>query len=481
MRADQQRLSLEVKVIQDFDFPEKRPDAAKNIHFMLESIRFLFKEYRRFPTQQELQDRTLFAPRTMKGYLQYVAKEWGLLEEGEAGQHYYEQVVFQCLVKYGEIVIADYSIPHIEMTSEFREDLEALPVLANLISGVKSMLRISASASQPDNETMLRLEHLVTKLEKIRMASGPIFRQAQEILGFDLPDTYFRAGGEHPVWDQHKQALFLNDQTGPHPDNLAALQGVLGEEFLLNAKVQPPNQLFTKLNGNIVVLGGPASELLSRVHLGFSGSTYDQFLRRTDLLPLPFWANQNVHEVRGRATRIFRNYRTGEVVTSSRPNWTIDTGDPSHSYVPEVESADKPYLKTDYLLITRLRNCLLDDKDGSYFTSIAGAHGVGTKAIQLLMGASIDRVHRELLHDIDRELQGASEFQILIKVSEIDQLVTGFEPKRLRLEAAVPLHITDEKYAALHQWIQRQLQRIKQSVPDGQNPDGGSKVPSRNW
>ena len=116
-------------MIQVFDFPEKRPDAKKNIQLMLESIRTLFKEYRRFPTQQELQDRTRFAPRTLKGYLQYVAKEWGLLEEGEGGQHYYEQVVFQCLVKYGEIEIADYSIPHIEITQEFREGLEALPAL----------------------------------------------------------------------------------------------------------------------------------------------------------------------------------------------------------------------------------------------------------------------------------------------------------------------------------------------------------------
>ena len=466
-------------MIQDFDFPEKRPDAKKNILHMLESIRALFKEYRRFPTQQELQDRTRFAPRTLKAYLHDVARDWRLLEEGEAGQHYYEQVVFQCLVKFGEIEIADYNIPHIDITPEFRESLEAVPKLERLITAYKSMLRISASASQPDNETMLRLEHLVIELEKLRMASGPSFRQAQEILGLDLPDTYFRAGGEHPVWDQHKQALFLNDQTGPHPDNLAALQGVLGEEFLLNAKVQPPNQLYTKPNGNIVVLGSPASELLSRIHLGFSGSTYDQFLHRTDLLPLPFRTNQNVHEVRGRATRIFRNYRTGEVVTSNRPNWTIDTGDPSHRYIPEVESADKPYLKTDFLLITRLRNCLTDDKGGSYFTSIGGAHGVGTKAIQLLMGASIDRLHRQLLHDIDRELQGANEFQILIKVSEIDQFVTGFEPKRLHLEAAVPLHISDEQYAALHQWIQRQLQRIKQSMPDGQNPDQVSNVPSR--
>jgi hypothetical protein len=467
-------------VIQDFDFPDRRPDAARNIQFMLESIRSLFKEHHRFPTQQELQDRTRFATRTLKAYLQYVAKEWGLLEEGEGGQHYYEHVVFQCLVKYGEIEIADFSVPHIEITPEFREDLEALPALANLISGVKSLLRISASASQPDNETMLRLEHLVIELEKIRMVSGPTFRRAQEILGFYLPDTYFRAGGEHPVWDQHKQALFLNDQTGPHPDNLAALQGVLGEEFLLNAKIQPPNQLFTRPGGNIVVLGSPASELLSRIHLGYSGSTYDQFLHRTDLLPLPFWTNQNVHEVKGRATRIFRNYRTGEVVTSSRPNWTINTDDPSYRYIPEVESADKPYLKTDYLLITRLRNCLTDDKDGSYFTSIAGAHGVGTKAIQLLMGATVDRLHRELLHDIDRELQGASEFQILIKVSEIDQRVTGFEPKRLQLEAAVPLRITDEQYAALHQWIQRQLQTIKQSVLDDQKPEEGSHRPASN-
>lgn len=455
--------------MQDFDFPDKRPDAARNIQHMLESIRLLFKEQRCFPTQQELQNRTRFAPRTLKAYLQYVAKEWGLLEEGEAGQHYYEQVVFQCLVKYGEIEITDYSIPHVEITPQFREDLEALPALANIISGVKSMLRFSASASQPDNETMLRLEHLIIELEKIRMASGPTFRQAQEILGFDLPDTYFRAGGEHPVWDQHKQAIFLNDQTGPHPDNLAALQGVLGEEFLLNAKVQPPSQLLIRPGGNIVVMGSPTSELLSRVHLGYSGSTYDQFLRRTDLLPLPFWSNQNVHEVRGRATRLFQNYRTGEVVTSNRPNWTIDTGDSSHRYIPEVESADKPYLKTDYLLITRLRNCLTTDKSASYFTSVAGAHGVGTKAIQLLLGASIDREHRQLLHDIDRELQGASEFQILIKVSEIDQRVTGFEPKRLQLEAAVPLHITDQQYAALFQWIRRQLQKINQRESDAKN------------
>ena len=69
--------------MQDFDFPEKRQEAAKNINIMLESIRSLFKEHRRFPTQQELQDRTRFATRTLKAYLQYVAKDWGLLEEGE--------------------------------------------------------------------------------------------------------------------------------------------------------------------------------------------------------------------------------------------------------------------------------------------------------------------------------------------------------------------------------------------------------------
>lgn len=189
--------------MQDFDFHGKRPDAAQNIQYMLECIRSLFKEHRRIPTQQELLERTGFQLRTLKGYLQYVAKAWKLIGEEETGQHYYEQVAFQCLVKYGEIQIADYTIPHIVITPELRESLEALPDLEKLISGVKSMLRISASASQPDNETMLRLEHLVIEWEKVRMASGPTFRQAQEIIGLDLSDTYFRAGGEHPVWDQH--------------------------------------------------------------------------------------------------------------------------------------------------------------------------------------------------------------------------------------------------------------------------------------
>lgn len=446
--------------MQDFDFSKKRPDAAQNIERMLESVRILFKEHRRIPTQQELLAHTGLQKRTLEGYLEYLAKKWNLVDEEGSRQHYY-QVIFSYLVKHGEIEVADNTVPHFEVTSEFRDSLEALPMLNKLIEAAN--LLISASASQPDQKTMLRLELLTRELEKIRLSSGPTFRHAQEILGFDLPDTYFRAGGEHPIWNPHKQAFF-NDQS-PHPDNFAALQGVLGEEFLLKAKVRQADQLLTKPEGNIVVLGSPASELLSRIHLGYFGSTYDQFRRWTDLLPLPFWANQNTYEVKGQASRIFRDYGTGKSITVARPNWSIDTSDPSVRYIPEVAPGDTPYQLTDYLLITRIRNCLTRDKSGSYFTSIAGAHGIGTKAIQLLMGASIDRAHRQLLDDIDRELQGANEYQILIQVSEIDHGKIGSEPKRLRLVEVVPLHITDQQYTFLHQCIQQQLQKINQSVP----------------
>lgn len=446
--------------------PKKRPDAQGRMHSMIAATVSFFRQHHRTALNAELLHEVrriepYISLRTLQNYIHDFAAEWEILDafgEGER-QRLSEAVQTSILIHCGEIKLAEGHEPHIAVTQELRDSLEILPALRRIVERTVYTTReltAGASAQQDADRTTLRLQHLIDTLEGIRDMSGPTFPLARELLRLDQPQTSFRAGGEHPIWDMKKQALVLNDQEGPHPDNRSGLLGVLGPEFLEPARIVHPDQLLTHLNDNLVVVGGAPSELISRIHLGYVGSTYDRFRRQTDLLPLPFWEYSDAEEVRqvsGMAARWIWDYKKLAFVKSERPNWWI-CAEGSRRYVPDVDPETRQ-LVSDYLLITRLRNCFVND-GRSKFTHIAGTHGIGTKAASLLTG-NIDVAHRQLLHDIDHELQSADEFQILLKVTEIER---AFEPKRLKLVAAVPLKISDDQYLKLHAWIRGELDRV---------------------
>jgi hypothetical protein len=204
---------------------------------------------------------------------------------------------------------------------------------------------------------------------------------------------------------EHSQATRL----APHPDNQDAL-GVLARS---DRAITTVDELRTSVGKNLVLIGSPTAERLSRIAFGYRPSDSDNGLALTDApveLPLTWWLNPQEF---GDATAV-RNVRGRG--WSSRPNWSITDRESGEVFIPQTDSSG--VLTTDYLLVTRMPNFLTTKALGEahYLLSVGGAHGTGTRAIELLLD---DRaVLARLAEGVKRVGQKA--FQALFEVGHFD-------------------------------------------------------------
>lgn len=437
----------------NFDLSSMRSDKQAAFRQLLEVARTFYRETRQLPEVADLVELTNASESSVKDHLRELADKLDI-----KGARRTPSALLRYFDICGDVQIADDGVPRFVITPELRDGLDELSALEALVEGARAI--VGTAAARHENQTLSRIDGLVRSLRELRPFSGPRFKRAQEVLRLDLPGTHYRAGGEHPFWRDLNFRRGVLGQLAPHPDNRAGLVAVLGDEFLRNAAVYDPAKLWTDLSGNIIAVGGAPSEVLSRIHLGYQGAHEDRFRRREDLVPLPFATVYHEQDALVGASAVAGRWifdtATGERVWSQRPNWPISMAGSSEQLRSVVVDGTE---QTDHLMVVRMRNCFSLEPN-SYFTSIAGPHGPGTKAIKLLMGDETDRHHRQILKDIDRELQGAEEFAILFRVPEISHTSTGSEPMRLELHAISRLSITDAQYAAHHEWIRNQLRAM---------------------
>ena len=235
----------------------------------------------------------------------------------------------------------------------------------------------------------------------------------------------------------------------PHPDDKEAMATLerLGAEVatkleLVSEIVGPKDH-----GGNLICLGSPMSNFVSREIMGYGCISSDPSLGLTRLpysSPFEF-----------RFEYIFDStYLMKEGVVTKRfvgnkehgvPNWSIKDNEKNAVLVPMTIGEN---LVSDFLLVSVLPN-IFDRKTydkGQKVIILGGTHGVGTKSIELLFK------DRSILETIEKQVAGAPYWQALVAVSD-----TFDDPKTKRTS---PRALSSKVYCSSVHTRQKELEAI---------------------
>jgi hypothetical protein len=168
-----------------------------------------------------------------------------------------------------------------------------------------------------------------------------------------------------------------------HPDNLSALDTTAFRAYGIDvhSACNVEDRLTAGIDNNLVLIGSAAAEGLSRIVFGYEPTRDDDSLiLSAPPVDLPF--KQVLDRSRISEDAEAKRFVLGYGLTR-RPNWRIESS--SRPYVPQLDNDG--WLMTDYLLVTRMRNFLSDRAfdSGQFIVSIGGTHGLGTRAVELLL------------------------------------------------------------------------------------------------
>jgi hypothetical protein len=214
-------------------------------------------------------------------------------------------------------------------------------------------------------------------------------------------DAAYRSENAHDLWLK----------AGPSAENAIALTTVAGSRYDIAKRngllyVQDGRSVLTDMCRDVVLLGSPASEAISQAIFGYKRDDGGSLVLHGGPLDLPYyWALDGDSSVPG----VVR-YIDGNLVY--RPNWYLrgSRNNAKQLFIPAAE-ADTRLLRTDYLVVTRLRNFIDDYRAGYYIVSIGGTHGIGTRAIHLALRST--SVARKMF---DRLGEGCTTFQLIFEV-----------------------------------------------------------------
>ncbi|HEX5308053.1 MAG TPA: hypothetical protein VFW38_03125 [Solirubrobacteraceae bacterium] len=285
-------------------------------------------------------------------------------------------------------------------------------------------------------------------------------KEAKKLLGLTDPtgDAY-RSDAVHPLYGEGKI----------HPDNVAALNAAAGDALLRRTQIQDEVQI-NPGTSSLLLFGSPTSEGLSRVAFDYEQvPEIEGLARRGAVLDLAYAWNLDPNKLGG--GRVAR-YVPGKGVID-RPAWQIDdlrhTG--ASAYLrPEVDA--NGLITEDYLLVTRVRNFLSEEAlaRGQFLVSFGGAHGTGTRAVELLLK------DRKLLADVLEQLKSSQArvtglgglpkaYQLLFRVSSIKHSPAGSIPRALELVDTVTLPDTDAVWDTAYRVALTRLERWYQEQP----------------
>ena len=265
-----------------------------------------------------------------------------------------------------------------------------------------------------------------------KVAQG-LGRNVAEMLGIDEGQgVSFRVGTSHPTLERGMV----------HPDDASAFRALAGpilSASILNGGLELEETIRSSLNSNFVLIAAPSSETLSRLIFGYrQRRNGDDLIFEGSPLDLPFRWQEDFSGVRGHE-RCHR-YNPGGA-TTSRPNWPIIDSRNYRERSIYPETHNDGFLRTDYLLVTKIPNFLTPGSlAGKTIISFGGTHGVATRATSLLLNSP--GLMKRLVDDYH---DGRSpHFQALFKATSIiHEPRGGSHAKQLSLEAFVPLSFDD--------------------------------------
>ena len=248
-------------------------------------------------------------------------------------------------------------------------------------------------------------------------------------LGLERESTLsYRVACSHPLF-----AVGL-----PHPDDLAAFASVVGSDLPSWSELVPlPEDTIIEdtFADNYVLIGSPEAEAFTQLLFGYEpiagGSKYVEGIIR-----LPFRWEEDPQQVHTK----YKRFVEGNPRITSRPNWPIidQRSDQRKSIFPQL--GKDGFLQSDLLLITKIPNYTskLALQSGRFIVSVAGTHGVGTRAIGLVLN------NRKLMAELHSLTHTWESFQLLLRVSEITHsAATGSSARRVELLQAAEVVLSD--------------------------------------
>ena len=264
--------------------------------------------------------------------------------------------------------------------------------------------------------------------------------EAKRILGIDDRDCYYRSDNTHPLYPWSSSL---------HPDNFDALT-TLTQYKVVRAEDQGLLLVADSVHGDcecdLVLVGSPTAEGCSRIVFGYTSPSddSDSLILANPPVDLPYYWILDKRSISPNATAARFVEGKGRV---RRPNWRIEGHvGAGHLYVPTVDVTEENLLCDDYLLISRVRNYLSTEAldSGKTILTFGGAHGVGTKAIDLLLR------DRRLLSELGSKLTGATAYQALFRVGNIDHGPLGSRAGKIDLIDIQVLPDTDQVWRTAH-------------------------------
>lgn len=270
-----------------------------------------------------------------------------------------------------------------------------------------------------------------------------------------------------------------------HPDNKAAgktLNKVIGLYDTASSNAQIVPSIDTPLDDDVVLVGGSASTPFTRIVFEQDGP-FDYKLSRSKrpIIPLPYYGLSDPTPI--------KTDRVGLVIEGVGPvaqyNWACVYTGPSGNKEKMLRSTpgreelnveqegriETVHVPIDnYLIITKLPNFLSskfevasERNDRSTWPHVIvfdGMHGVGTRAVELLLREE----GFETIEFLNRELHGTTEFQVVFRPKEIQRTDEGFHRAHaIELIDVVPLQLDTKIYQEAHKYAMRRLSRQRRS------------------
>lgn len=219
------------------------------------------------------------------------------------------------------------------------------------------------------------------------------FKLVAQLFGIE-GNVGLRPSGEHPQFG-----------TRIHPDDqetLFYLTGLINSDKL---KAQGRWIVSPEPAYNIICLGGPVANLITRQNMGYQRRG-DEFLRLSDFpINFPF-----LFDLSKKVRRVTKRYTGGRV--HKEYNWPIITP----SGLIDSKVTRQGWLDESYLIITRMPNLSNEStwREAKDLLIISGTHGTGTRAVEQLFG------DQEALSAIVSDIGGARYYQSLLRIPSIN-------------------------------------------------------------
>jgi hypothetical protein len=299
--------------------------------------------------------------------------------------------------------------------------------------------------------------------------------EAKDLLGLTDPSAEaYRSDSVHP--------LFASGEL--HPDNKAALLAA-GSDLMTREVIRRDSLAADATDSSLLLFGSPVSDGLSRIIFGYSELPDREGLTLgTPQFDLAYAWDLDPDQL---GNGLVRRLVPGKGLVK-RPPWQIRDlrGGADPQLVPRTDS--EGLLQEDYLLVTRTPNFLSWDAEssGKFLVSFGGAHGTGTRAIDLLFNDRqlMARVLRELKVKSNKSthrLGGVpSAYQLLFRVSRIKHGATGSIPRSLELVDVVVLRNEPEDWKSARRSIAPRLEAWRKTGTPSPEHDDPVKNPAAN-